>query len=161
MFRSFLVAISLALYSTASLVADEPDRIELPIPLSPFEGKIGKTYQDSVPDWQDPVSAPEGAPNVIVILLDDVGFGQTSTFGGLIPTPNLDQLASEGLRYNRFHTTAICGPSRAALLTGRNHHDAGSGFLMEWATGYPNYSTMIQPTTATIGRVLKGNGYAT
>ncbi|WP_417748895.1 sulfatase-like hydrolase/transferase [Rosistilla oblonga] len=94
-------------------------------------------------------------------LLDDVGFGQTSTFGGLIPTPNLDKRASEGLRYNRFHTTAICGPARAALLTGRNHHDTGNGFLMELATGYPNYSTLIQPTTATIGRVLKGNGYTT
>ncbi|WP_044300883.1 arylsulfatase [Rhodopirellula sallentina] len=141
--------------------AQSPDRSSLPIPLSPFEGEIGKTYKESTPDWQEPVSAPESAPNVIVILLDDVGFGQTSTFGGLIPTPNLDKLASEGLRYNRFHTTAICGPSRAALLTGRNHHDTGNGFLMEWATGYPNYSTMIQPDTATIGRILKGNGYAT
>lgn len=98
---------------------------------------------------------------MIVILLDDVGFGQTSTFGGLIPTPNLDSLAAEGLRFNRFHTTAICGPSRAALLTGRNHHDTGNGFLMEWATGYPNYSTMLKPDTATIGAILKGNGYNT
>ncbi len=80
---------------------------------------------------------------------------------GLIPTPNLDKLASEGLRYNRFHTTAICGPSRAALLTGRNHHDSGNGFLMEWATGFPNYSTMLPKDTATIGEILKDNGYAT
>jgi len=138
-----------------------PDRKHLPIPLSPFEGKIGKTYKESEPDWQDGPMPPEGAPNVIVILLDDVGFGQTSTFGGLIPTPNLDQLAEEGLRYNRFHTTAICGPSRAALLTGRNHHEAGSGFLMEWATGFPSYSTYIPKSTATIGDILKGNGYGT
>ncbi|MEJ8853098.1 arylsulfatase [Variovorax robiniae] len=103
--------------------------------------------------------SPKGAPNVIIILLDDVGFGQTSTFGGLIPTPNLDKLAAQGLKYNRFHTTAICGPSRAALLTGRNHHTANSGFLMEWATGYENYSTMIPRTTATIGEVLRDNGY--
>jgi arylsulfatase len=137
------------------------DRSVLPMPLSPFEGKIGKTYQDSESAWQHPPAAPAGAPNVIVILLDDVGFGQTSTFGGLIPTPNLDQLASEGLRYNRFHTTAICGPSRAALLTGRNHHDTGNGFLMEWATGFPNYSTMMPRTTATIGEILKDNGYTT
>ncbi|WP_231936167.1 arylsulfatase [Bythopirellula polymerisocia] len=129
--------------------------------MSKFEGKIGKTYKESEPDWQEPVEAPEGAPNIVVILLDDVGFGQTSTFGGLIPTPHLDKLASEGLRYNRFHTTAICGPSRAALLTGRNHHDTGNGFLMEWATGFPNYSTMIQRDTATIGEILKDNGYAT
>ena len=149
------------LFNDSRCFAQQPDRTRLPIPFSPFEGKIGKTYEESKSDWQEPVPAPDGAPNVIVILLDDVGFGQTSTFGGLIPTPNLDKLASEGLRYNRFHTTAICGPSRAALLTGRNHHDTGNGFLMEWATGYPNYSTLIQPTTATIGRVLKGNGFTT
>jgi arylsulfatase A-like enzyme len=93
--------------------------------------------------------------------LDDVGFGQPATFGGLIPTPNLDKLASEGLRYNRFHTTAICGPSRAALLTGRNHQDTGNGFLMEWATGIPSYTTMIPRSTATIGEILKDNGYTT
>lgn len=138
-----------------------PDRTKLPIPLPPFEGKIGKTYADSDSKWQTPVAAPEGAPNVLVILLDDVGFGQTSTFGGLIPTPNLDKLASQGLRYNRFHTTAICGPSRAALLTGRNHHDTGNGFLMEWATGFPNYSTMMPKETATIGEILRSNGYST
>ncbi|WP_417736477.1 sulfatase-like hydrolase/transferase [Rosistilla oblonga] len=149
------------LFNDSRCFAQQPDRTRLPIPFSPFEGKIGKTYEESKSDWQEPVAAPHGAPNVIVILLDDVSFGQTSTFGGLIPVPNLDKLASEGLRYNRFHTTAICGPSRAALLTGRNHHDTGNGFLMEWATGYPNYSTLIQPTTATIGRVLKGNGYTT
>lgn len=141
--------------------ADWPDRSTLPIPLAPFEGRIGETYQDSEADWQEPVAAPEGAPNVIVILLDDVGFGQTSTFGGLIPTPALDQLADEGLRYTRFHTTAICGPSRAALLTGRNHHSSGNGFLMEWATGFPSYSTMLQRDTATIAEILKDNGYAT
>lgn len=139
----------------------QQDRTSLPIPLPPFEGKIEKTYKESESAWQSPVAAPEGAPNVIVILLDDVGFGQTSTFGGLIPTPNLDQLSSEGLRYNRFHTTAICGPSRAALLTGRNHHNTGNGFLMEWATGFPNYSTMLPKDTATVGEILKGNGYAT
>ncbi|MFN3150519.1 arylsulfatase [Bremerella sp.] len=139
----------------------EPDRTKLPLPLPPFEGKIGKTYKESEAVWQRPVAAPKGAPNVIVILLDDVGFGQTSTFGGLIPTPNLDKLAAQGLKYNRFHTTAICGPSRAALLTGRNHHECGNGFLMEWATGFPNYSTMLPKSTATIGEILKDNGYAT
>ncbi len=126
-----------------------------------FEGTIGKTYKESKSAWQSPVAAPEGAPNVIVILLDDVGFGQPSTFGGLIPTPNLDKLANEGIRYNTFHTTAICGPSRAALLTGRNHHNTGNGFLMEWATGFPNYSTMLPLDTATIGAILKNNGYTT
>ncbi len=140
---------------------DWPDRTTLPIPLAPFEGEIGETYQDSTSDWQEPVAPPEGAPNIIVILLDDVGFGQTSTFGGLIPTPELDALAEEGLRFTRFHTTAICGPSRAALLTGRNHHSSGNGFLMEWATGFPSYSTLLPRETATIGEILKGNGYTT
>ncbi len=138
-----------------------PDREHLPNDLSPFEGSIGTTYEESESAWQKVPAAPEGAPNVIVILLDDVGFGQTSTFGGLIPTPNLDKLANEGLRYNRFHTTAICGPSRAALLTGRNHHQSGSGFLMEWATGFPSYSSYIPKSTATIAEILKGNGYST
>jgi arylsulfatase A-like enzyme len=165
---TLLAVVSIIFAGTALQIAEEsatasewPDRTTLPIPLSPFEGKIGKTYMDSKADWQSPVAAPQGAPNVIVILLDDVGFGQTSTFGGLIPTPHLDKLAAEGIKYNTFHTTAICGPTRAALLTGRNHHESGNGFLMEWATGFPNYSTMLPKSTATIGRILQGNGYAT
>ncbi len=160
MVRSFLAGVTLFL-ATQVQAQDWPDRSNLPIPLAPFEGSIGETYQNSESDWQEPVAAPEGAPNIIVILLDDVGFGQTSTFGGLIPTPALDQLAEEGLRFTRFHTTAICGPSRAALLTGRNHHSSGNGFLMEWATGFPSYSTMLPKETATIAEILKDNGYAT
>ncbi|MCA8879874.1 MAG: sulfatase-like hydrolase/transferase [Rhodobacteraceae bacterium] len=159
--RGFVAALAALFLATQGQCQEWPDRNHLPIPLAPFEGKIGQTYQDSEPDWQEPVAAPEGAPNVIVILLDDVGFGQTSTFGGLIPTPALDKLAEEGLSYTRFHTTAICGPSRAALLTGRNHHTSGNGFLMEWATGFPSYSTMLQRDTATIGEILKDNGYST
>ncbi|MGX5695823.1 arylsulfatase [Agromyces soli] len=137
------------------------ENTSLPYPPPPFDGVIGKTYQESTAAWPKIPTAGEGAPNIVVILLDDVGFGQTSTFGGLIPTPNLDQLASEGLRFNRFHTTAVCGPSRAALLTGRNHHDAGNGYLMEWSTGFPSYTTMIPKTTATVAEVLKDNGYST
>ncbi|WP_157679796.1 arylsulfatase [Nitrosococcus watsonii] len=156
-----LAACCFILLSFSLFAAEWPDRSRLPIPLSPFKGKIGENYKVSEMDWQEPVAAPEGAPNVVVIMLDDVGFGQTSTFGGQIPTPALDQLAAEGLKYTRFHTTAICGPTRAALLTGRNHHVAGNGYLMEWATGFPSYSTLIQKQTATIGRVLKGNGYTT
>lgn len=161
-FAALRLTTMLVLASAAPAAAQTwPDRTTLPIPLAPFEGSIGPTYQESQSDWQEPVAAPEGAPNIIVVLLDDVGFGQTSTFGGLIPTPELDALAEEGLRYTRFHTTAICGPSRAALLTGRNHHTTGNGFLMEWATGFPSYSTMLPRETATIGEILKGNGYAT
>lgn len=134
---------------------------KLPYDDPEFHGKIGRTYKDSEMDWPDLPSPPKDAPNVIVILLDDVGFGMTSTFGGSIPTPHLDSLAGEGLRYNRFHTTAICGPSRAALITGRNHHNSGSGFLAEWATGYPSYTTMIPRSTATIAKVCKYNGMNT
>ncbi|WP_235034270.1 arylsulfatase [Roseiconus lacunae] len=158
--RPLVVVLVLAFF-LPTVNGQEADRHQLPMTLTPFQGKIGKTYKESTSDWQGPVAAPSGAPNVVIILLDDVGFGQTSTFGGLIPTPSLDKLAAEGLKYNRFHTTAICGPSRAALLTGRNHHECGNGFLMEWATGFPNYSTMLPRSTATIAEVLKGNGYNT
>ena len=137
------------------------DRSILPIPEAPFAGEIGRTYKDSKEAWPERVSAPEGAPNIVIIILDDVGFGQIGTFGGPVPTPGLDRLAAEGLKFNRFHTTAICGPSRAALITGRNHHQCGSGFLAEWATGFPSYNNMIPSSTATIGRILKGNGYLT
>ncbi len=140
---------------------DPKDRSALPLPESKFEGKVGKTYADSEPDWPKVPKPPESAPNVILIMLDDVGFGQVSTFGGPVPTPALDKLAARGLRYNRFHTTAICGPSRAALITGRNHHNCGVGFLAEWATGFPSYNNMIPRTTATVGRVLRDNGYST
>jgi arylsulfatase len=140
---------------------DIVDRTKLPLPEPKFKGVIGKTCVDSKADWPAVPKPPEGAPNVVVILLDDVGFGQVSTFGGPVPTPELDRLAAKGLRYNRFHTTAICGPSRAALITGRNHHNCGVGFLAEWATGFPSYNNMIPKSCATIGAVLKGNGYST
>lgn len=147
--------------SEHTTAASASGRSAIPEPFPPFTGTIGQTYKESTAAWPQVPTAAEGAPNIVVILLDDVGFGQTSTFGGLIPTPNLDKLASEGLRYNRFHTTAVCGPSRAALLTGRNHHDAGNGYLMEWSTGFPSYTTMIPRTTATVAEVLRGNGYST
>src|SRR5262249_15056006 len=96
----------------------------LPPPDAPFDGVIGRTYKDSRPSKIPVVKAPAGAPNVLLILIDDCGFGQWSTFGGQIPTPNLDRLAKNGLKYTRYHTTALCSPTRAAILTGRNHHSA-------------------------------------
>lgn len=111
----------------------------MPTPPEPFAGLIGTTYADSSPAFQAPVAAPAGAPNIVVILTDDVGFAAASTFGGPIPTPALDRLAASGLRYNRFHTTTMCSPTRAALLTGRNHHAAGSGIITDMATGCPGY----------------------
>lgn len=162
---SLIALVCLVLITACQPVQKEPsnpgEKNKLPYDDPEFKGKIGRTYQQSEMDWPDLPTPNADAPNVIVILLDDVGFGMTSTFGGSIPTPHLDSLANEGLRYNRFHTTAICGPSRAALITGRNHHNAGSGFLAEWATGYPSYTTMIPRSTATIGKVMKYNGVNT
>ncbi|HSW17935.1 MAG TPA: arylsulfatase [Ramlibacter sp.] len=131
-------------------------------PLQPcFRGHIDRTAQASRPDFAAVVSAPAGAPNVIVVLLDDVGFGQPSTFGGAVRMPTLDALAKSGLRYTQFHTTAMCSPTRAAVLTGRNHHAVASGSIVETATGYPGYHSILPRSSATIAEMLRGNGYAT
>ena len=122
----------------------------LPVPPAPFKGQIGLSAQDSTPDFPRPVQAPTGAPNVVLVLLDDVGFGASSTFGGPIQTPTLDRLAQNGLRYTQFHTTALCSPTRAALLTGRNHHSVHTGVIMEQATGFPGYDSVMRPDTATV-----------
>src|SRR5450631_3493558 len=126
-----------------------------------FEGKIGRNTAQSTPYWPARVEPPKGAPNVLLIMTDDSGFGVTSTFGGVIPTPALDRVAAMGLRYTNFNSTALCSPTRAALITGRNHHSVGFGVIAEQSTGYPGYNSIISRDTATIGRVFKGNGYAT
>jgi len=141
--------------------AQDLDRRVLPLPDPTFKGKIGKSYTDSKQDYPQPVKAPAGAPNVVVILLDDLGFGQAGTFGGPVPTPALDKLASQGLRFNRFHTTGICSPTRAALLTGRNHHQVANGTISELSTGYPGYHSVWPQSTASIAEVLTANGYST
>jgi len=133
----------------------------LPRPEKPFGGKIGRIPEDSAPDFPKGVEAPKGAPNILLILTDDVGFGASSTFGGPIPTPTMDQLAKEGLRYNNFHTTALCSPTRAALLTGRNHHSVNTGVIMELGTGFPGYNTLMSKSNGTFGEILKQNGYST
>jgi arylsulfatase len=133
----------------------------LPRPEQPFGGRIGITTQDSVKDFPKEVEAPKGAPNVLVILTDDVGFGASSTFGGPIPTVTMDRLAKQGLRYTQFHTTALCSPTRAALLTGRNHHSASTGVIMEAGTGFPGYNTLMPRSDGTFAEVLKQNGYNT
>lgn len=133
----------------------------LPKPQPPFNGHISLDAKNSQMDFPKAVTPPKGAPNVLLVMLDDVGFGAASTFGGPINTPNLQKLAKAGLLYNQFHTTAMCSPTRAALLTGRNHHSAHTGQIMELATGYPGYNSMIGAETATIGEVLKENGYST
>jgi len=133
----------------------------LPYPPPEFNGKIGTTFEDSQEDYPQPFEAPDGAPNVIVVLLDDVGFGQAEVTGGPIPTPAMDKLAATGLTYTRFHTTGICSPTRAALLTGRNHHQTGFGTISELSTGYPGYNSVWGKDVASIAEVLKQNGYST
>lgn len=133
----------------------------LPAPPAPFKGQIGLTAKDSKPDFPKPVHAPKGAPNVLLVILDDVGFGASSTFGGPCQTPTLDRLAKSGLRYVQFHTTALCSPTRAALLTGRNHHSAHTGVIIEQATGYPGYDSLMGKDTATVAEVLRQVGWNT
>jgi len=116
---------------------------------------------ESAPVPPSIVYPPAGAPNVVVVLLDDVGFGAASTFGGPVPTPTLDRIAGTGLRYNQFHTTALCSPTRAALLNGRNHHSAHMGTVCEIAHGFPGYDSVIPRSTATVAQVLRTNGYST
>jgi len=133
----------------------------LPAPPQPFGGKISEKAADSKPWYPKPPTAPAGAPNVLLIMLDDVGFGASSTFGGPANTPTLDGLAKEGLRYNEFHTTAMCSPTRSALLTGRNHHSAHFGAIGEMATGYPGYDSLMGPDTATVAEILRQHGWNT
>jgi arylsulfatase A-like enzyme len=133
----------------------------LPLPDPRFKGRIGSTYADSEADDISLPAAPADAPNVLLVLLDDVGFGQASTFGGPAQTPALQRLADQGLRYNRFHTTALCSPSRAALLSGRNHHSVHTGVITEMATGFPGYDGQWPKQAASIAEILRGNAYST
>jgi arylsulfatase len=157
--KARLIVLSLAL--SALLASTLGAQEILPRPEQPFGGKIGRTTKESVKDFPKMVEAPKGAPNILVILTDDVGFGASSTFGGPIPTPTFDRLAKAGLRYNTFHTTALCSPTRAALLSGRNHHTASTGIIMELATGFPGYNSLMSKSCGTFAEILKQNGYNT
>lgn len=168
--RKFAIASMAAVVAGAGLQAQaqaqptpapQVDRTVLPISPGPFKGSIGLTGPESTPYFPADVRAPAGAPNVVLILLDDLGFGASSPFGGAIGTPTLQGLADQGLRYNRFHVTALCTPTRAALLTGRNHHSVHSGVVTELSTGYPGYDSLMSKDTATIAETLKLNGYNT
>jgi arylsulfatase len=133
----------------------------LPPPPPKFGGVINLSAKDSKPWWPPQVVPPKGAPNVLLIMTDDQGYGVSGTFGGVIPTPAMDRVAKMGLRYTAFHSTALCSPTRAALITGRNHHSVGFGIISEQSTGYPGYDSVIGPDNATIGNILRANGYAT
>ena len=134
---------------------------QMPAEPAPFGGVIKRDARESKPCWAPRIVPPKGAPNVLLIMTDDAGFGVSSTFGGVIPTPALDRIAKSGLRYTNFNSTALCSPTRAALITGRNHHSVGFGVISEQATGYPGYNSIIPKDKATIGRILKENGYTT
>jgi arylsulfatase len=137
------------------------DGKQLPPPDPKFGGVIGEKASESTPWWAPRVVPPKGAPNVLLIMTDDQGFGAPSTFGGVIPTPAMDRIARNGLRYTNFHSTSLCSPTRAALITGRNHHSVGFGVVGEIATGFPGYDSIIPIEKGTIGTILKENGYAT
>ena len=137
------------------------DGAQLPPPLQRFEGKIERNAAQSTPYWPARVVPPKGAPNILLIMTDDAGFAASGTFGGVIPTPALDRIAANGLRYTNFNSTALCSPTRAALITGRNHHSMGFGVVAEQATGFPGYDSFMTKDKATIGKILKDNGYWT
>jgi arylsulfatase A-like enzyme len=137
------------------------DGRQLPPPDQHFGGVINENAAQSKPYWPARVVPPKGAPNILLIITDDVGFGAPSTFGGVIPTPALDRIATMGLRYTNFHTTSLCSPTRAALITGRNHHSVGFGVISEQSTGFPGYNSIIPKDAATLGRILLENGYRT
>jgi arylsulfatase A-like enzyme len=162
--RQFKMIVLFAIFSLAlGVVIALPAgaQLVLPRPPQPFKGKIGHTVKESTPDFPKAITAPKGSPNILIILTDDVGFGASSTFGGAIPTPTFDKLANAGLRYNTFHTTALCSPTRAALITGRNHHTNATGVITEMATGFPGYNSLMPKSSGTIGEILKQNGYNT
>jgi arylsulfatase len=137
------------------------DGKQLPPPPSKFGGVIKESAKDSKPYWPPSVVPPKGAPNVLLIMTDDQGYGVSGTFGGVVPTPSMDRIANAGLRYTQFHSTALCSPTRAALITGRNHHSVGYGVIGEMSTGFPGYDSVIGQESATVGEILKENGFAT
>src|SRR5664279_4663804 len=173
--RIALTALSLTTFVTAGAFAQQPapetcsaagttslkSEKQLPPEPKPFGGVIKRDSRESKPCWDPRVVPPKGAPNVLLIMTDDAGFGVSSTFGGVIPTPAMDRIANNGLRYTNFNSTALCSPTRAALITGRNHHSVGFGVISEQATGYPGYNSIIPKDKVTIGEILKENGYVT
>ena len=140
---------------------DQPIPEVLPPVTPPFAGVIGNTYAESEQDWPPPARPPEGSPNIVVIMMDDLGFGHLSCYGGPIEAPNIAELAAGGLRYNNFHTTALCSPTRASLLTGRNHHSVGFATIAEMASGFPGSNSFLPKSAASIAEVLRQTGYST
>jgi arylsulfatase len=149
------------LIAAAATPEEATPRAAIPRPDPPYQGVAKRTLAGSKPDFPQPVAAPKDAPNILLVLVDDAGFGNPSTFGGPCQTPTLTKLAERGLRYNRFHVTALCSPTRAALLSGRNHHAVGFGSVAEFAGGWPGYNATWPKSAAGVARILQGNGYST
>ncbi|MGH7187153.1 MAG: sulfatase-like hydrolase/transferase, partial [Pseudomonadota bacterium] len=145
----------------AAMVVFPTDRTVLPIPEPQYPHSTVIDARNATPPPRFEIKAPTNAPNVLIVLVDDMGFGQSSAFGGPIHMPTVERLANNGLRYNQFHTTALCSPTRAALLSGRNHHSASTGVIMELATGFPGYNSLMSKSNGTFAEVLKQNGYNT
>ena len=156
-----LTLLVLGLFPGPALAQDSPDRTRLPIPRPNPAAETILDVREATPPPRFEVKAPKGAPNVVIVLIDDMGFGQPSTFGGGISMPTLDQLAESGLRYNNMHVTALCSPSRAALLTGRNHHTVNTGAVQDVATAFPGNTGVRPPSVAPLAEMLKLNGYNT
>ena len=158
-----IAALALIAFNLLNVLRPTYAQEVLPLPEKPFTGKIGLTYKDSEavkPQLQIPATFNlDNPPNILIVLIDDCGFGQMGTFGGGIPTPTMDRIANNGLKYTRFHTTALCSPTRAALLTGRNHHSVGSGVIGEAGTGFPGYSGIIPSSAATFAEITREYGY--
>ncbi|AMV41015.1 Arylsulfatase (plasmid) [Planctomyces sp. SH-PL62] len=151
----------LGMVGTAFAVADDLDRTTLPIPEPTRARATELDARNAKAPPRSEVEAPQGAPNVVIVLLDDFGFGQASTFGGAVRTPTLERLARNGLRYNQFHVAALCSPTRAALLTGRNHHSCNAGAVMDIATAHPGYTGVRPSSIAPLAEILRLNGYST
>lgn len=161
MMRRTTLSFAETLIVLVALTTAATAQTSLPRPDPPFVGKIERTLEGSHADVPPPIRPPAGAPNVVVVLVDDAGFGNPATFGGPVATPTLDRLAAQGLRYNRFHVTALCSPTRAALLSGRNHHSVGFGMISEVHSGYPGYDAHWPRSAASLATILQGNGYST
>ncbi|MBT4643809.1 MAG: sulfatase-like hydrolase/transferase, partial [Deltaproteobacteria bacterium] len=126
-----------------------------------FDGFVGRTHKESTPWWPEPKRSDDGSPNVVFILFDDTGFSHLGCYGSTIETPNIDRLAEGGIRYNNFHTTALCSPTRASLLTGRNHHTVGMRAVANFNTGFPHMQGCVTPHAATLAEILREDGYST
>jgi hypothetical protein len=158
---SFLSIFALVFCSQVAFAQESGGGNAIPYPKKEWKGVQGKTLADSKPDFIGQPKAPEGAPNVLIIMLDDAGYSNATSFGGVMKTPTFDRLGDEGIRYTHMSVAAVCSPTRGSLLTGYNIHQIGTGIISEFATGYPGYNSQIDYTTPSIAKILTDNGYAT